>query len=177
MLNKQIEAQVLALRDELVRFANRLDRNNGEDIVQEAIIRVLKVDREFNENDNLRAYCYTIVRNLALNGFTRKAEKTVQMIGKDERGRVMDNDECVVEVLDAHPSPSAEAQALRGEFSFEMTNALNSLNEGIRETFLLVTVEGLSYDECAQVQGIAINTVSSRVSRAKSQLKKQLVSA
>jgi RNA polymerase sigma-70 factor (ECF subfamily) len=177
MQNEKVQAQILELQAELVRYANRLNRNNGEDIVQEAIIRLLNSEREFTENDNFRAYSYAVVRNLAYNFSSRKAEKTVQLFGKGEGGRSLSNDECVAKALDAQGARSAEAEVLRGEFSPEITNALSTLNEGIRETFLLITVDGLTYEECVEVQGIPIGTVMSRCNRAKKQLKKQLVGA
>jgi len=177
MQNEKVQAQILELRAELVRYATRLNRNSGEDMVQEAIIRLLNSDREFTENDNFRAYAYATVRNLTLSGYTRKAEKTVQLIGKSESGRILTNDECVAKALDAQGARSAEAEVMRGEFSPEIVNALSALNEGIRETFLLITVDGLTYDECAEAQGIAIGTVMSRCNRAKAQLKKQLTNA
>ena len=177
MQNEMIQAQIIELRAELVRYAARLTRSThkGEDIVQDAIIRLLTSQREFNENDNFRAYAYATVRNLTLNSFTRKEGATVQLQGKGEGGTRKDNNECVADLLNG--AQSAEAEAMHGEFSPEISNALNALNEGIRETFLLVTVDGLTYEECAEAQGIAIGTVMSRCNRAKSQLKKQLVGA
>ena len=177
MQTEKVQAQILELRAELIRYATRLNRNNGEDIVQEAMIRLFNNDREFTENDNFRAYAYATVRNLAYTLSSRKADKTVQLFGKGENGRILTNDECVAEALDAQGAPSAEEQALGGEFSPEITNALSNLNDGIRETFLLITIDGLTYEECAEVQGIAIGTVMSRCNRAKTQLKKQLVAA
>ena len=176
MQNEKVQAQILELRAELVRYATRLNRSNGEDIVQEAIIRLLNSEREFTENDNFRAYAYATVRNMTYTFSSRKAEKTVQLFGKGN-GRILTNDECVAQALDAQGARSAEAEAIRGEFSPEMTNALKALNDGIRETFMLITIDGLTYEECAEAQGIAIGTVMSRCNRAKSQLKKQLVGA
>jgi RNA polymerase sigma-70 factor (ECF subfamily) len=177
MQNEKVQAQILELRAELVRYANRLNRNNGEDIVQDAIIRLLTIEREFTENDNFRAYSYAVVRNLALNSFTRKEGATVQLHGTGEGGTLKDNNQCVSDLLDAQGAQSAEAEAMRGEFSPEIANALSTLNDGIRETFLLITVDGLTYEECVEVQGIPIGTVMSRCNRAKAQLKKQLVGA
>jgi RNA polymerase sigma-70 factor (ECF subfamily) len=179
MQTEIIQAQIIELRAELVRFASRMTRSTtkAEDIVQDAIIRLLNSERVFTENDNFRAYAYATVRNTALNSFERKEGKTVQLFGKNDDGSKKGNNECVEELLNAQGARSAEDTALFDSLSPNLANALASLHEGIRETFLLVTVQGLQYEECAEFQNISIGTVMSRISRAKKQIKESLTNA
>ena len=53
----------------------------------------------------------------------------------------------------------------------DIERALASLGEDQRSALLLVTLEGLSYRETAEVQGVAIGTVMSRLARARAQIK------
>jgi RNA polymerase sigma-70 factor (ECF subfamily) len=65
-------------------------------------------------------------------------------------------------------APEAQAGAR------DIARALASLGEEQRSTLLLVTLEGLSYRETADVQGVAIGTVMSRLARARAQIKSYL---
>ena len=175
-----IENQIVALRGELVRYANRLTMRatiDGEDLVQDVIVKVLQSDRVFNESDNIRAYLYQAIRNTFINQNIREARK--QGLGSksynaDGESNGISHDEAISNLLS---SKSAEDEALFENLSPELSNALALLDEGIRETFILITVKGLTYDECAEAQGIAKGTVMSRCHRAKAQLKKQLTNA
>jgi RNA polymerase sigma-70 factor (ECF subfamily) len=178
-VQKAIENQIIALRGELVRYANRVTIGStldGEDLVHDVIVKVLKSERTFNESDNVRAYLYQAIRNTFINMNIREARKqNLAVVNSTADGNTsLSHDEAISNLLAVK---SAEDEALFNDLSPELANALFLLDEGIRETFILITVKGLTYDECAKAQGIAMGTVMSRCNRAKKQLKAQLVGA
>lgn len=170
MQNEKVTEQVIALRKELVSFAQRLALGSAldaEDVVQEAIVKVLSVDTDL-ENYNVRAYLYRAVRNTFINLNKREARMVSMNRGSmEEDGEGVSHDQAISDLL---ASPSAETVVLEG-ISPEMNKALSTLHAGIRETFLLVTIHGLQYQECAEFQNISIGTVMSRIARAKKQMK------
>jgi len=175
-----LKAQIVELRAELVRYANRVvigSSIDGEDLVQDVIVKVLKSDKDFTAEDNIRAYLYQAIRNHYINVNIR-AQRTTSLasLTHDQFGEAnaISNNEAISNLL---ASKSAEDVALFENLSPEMVNALTLLDDGIRETFILITLKGLTYDECAEAQGIARGTVMSRCHRAKVQLRKTLVAA
>ena len=147
---QDIEAAVPALR----RYARALTRNVelADDLVQDTLVRALRSEHLFHGGD-LRSWLYTILTNLNRNRLRSLARRpTVQTIS--------DND----------ASDMAGPEA--GERDIE--RALASLAEDQRAALLLVVLEGLTYREVAEVQGVPIGTVMSRLHRGRRILKKNL---
>jgi RNA polymerase sigma-70 factor (ECF subfamily) len=147
---QDIEAAVPALR----RYARALTRNVelADDLVQDTLVRALRSEHLFHGGD-LRSWLYTILTNLnrnRLRSLTRRP--AVQTIG--------DND--------ASDMAGPEAGGR------DIERALASLAEDQRAALLLVVLEGLTYREVAEVQGVPIGTVMSRLARARVQIKAYL---
>jgi RNA polymerase sigma-70 factor (ECF subfamily) len=147
---REIEAVVPALR----RYARALTRNAelADDLVQDTLVRALRSEHLFHGGD-LRSWLYTILTNLNRNRLRSLARRPlVQSID--------DND--AVDVA----GPEAGGR--------DIERALASLAEDQRTALLLVVLEGLSYREVAEVQGVPIGTVMSRLARARMQIKAYL---
>jgi RNA polymerase sigma-70 factor (ECF subfamily) len=145
-----IEAAVPALR----RYARALTRNAelADDLVQDTLVRALRSEHLFHGGD-IRSWLYTILTNLNRNRLRSLARRpAVQSID--------DND--------APDMAGPEAGAR------DIERALASLVEDQRTALLLVVLEGLSYREVAEVQGVPIGTVMSRLARARVQIKAYL---
>lgn len=173
MQNEKVIKQVIALRKELVTFANRLvvgSSISAEDIVQDVIEKVISVETDL-ENYNLRAYCYRACRNTFVNLNRREVKKASLNSGSqnaDGEGEGISHDQAISDLL---ATPSAEDDYISNlPISSQMINALMQLDKNIRETFILVAVEEMSYAEAAEVLGCKATTVPSRVFRAKKQL-------
>jgi RNA polymerase sigma-70 factor, ECF subfamily len=145
-----VEAAVPALR----RYARALTRNAelADDLVQDTLVRALRSEHLFHGGE-LRSWLYTILTNLNRNRLRSLARRpAVQSID--------DND--------APDMAGPEAGAR------DIERALASLVEDQRTALLLVVLEGLSYREVAEVQGVPIGTVMSRLARARVQIKAYL---
>lgn len=148
------EADLLRHMPRLRAFAMGLAgrRDVADDLVQETLLRALKARERFVPGSNLQAWLFTILRNAYL---TRA--------GRDRRLR-QDPDGVHVGSLSASPE-----QEWRLHYR-EMLKALARLRPHHREALLLVVAAGMSYEEAAAVSGCPVNTMKSRVKRAREAL-------
>src|SRR5438094_1442130 len=145
-----VEAAVPALR----RYARALTRDaeTADDLVQDTLVRALRSEHLFHGGD-VRSWLYTILTNLNRNRLRSLARRPpMALIGDD----------------DAPDMAGPEAGAR------DIERALASLVDDQRTALLLVVLEGLSYREVAEVQGVPIGTVMSRLARARMQIKAYL---
>lgn len=156
------ESVAMPLFDQLYNFAHWLtgDRADAEDLVQETYAKALKGFKSFQEGTNLRAWMYRILRNTFL---TSRTGLSVQNTSP------LDNE--AEPVADA---PGPESVLLQLENSQMLLDGLATLPVSYREMILLCDVEELSYKEAAQVLGVPIGTVMSRLSRARNMLRQSL---
>jgi RNA polymerase sigma-70 factor, ECF subfamily len=146
---QRIEAAVPALR----RYARALTRDSetADDIVQDTLVRALRSERLFHGGD-VRAWLYTILTNLNRNRLRTLSRRPALSSIKD-----------------------SDATTNGPEFgSRDISRALDELTEEQRATLLLVVLEGLTYREVADVQGVPIGTVMSRLARARMQIRAYL---
>jgi RNA polymerase sigma-70 factor (ECF subfamily) len=145
-----IQATIPALR----RYARALtrDADAADDLVQDTLVRALRSEHLFHGGE-IRSWLYTILTNLnrnRLRSLSRRPPLTQ------------------IEESDALGEPAPEAGAR------DIERALATLVEDQRVALLLVALEGLSYREVAEVQGVPIGTVMSRLARARAQIKAYL---
>src|SRR5690348_9458989 len=145
-----VEAAIPALR----RYARALTRDaeTADDLVQDTLVRALRSEHLFHEGD-VRSWLYTILTNLNRNRLRTLARRPAFASIEEE------------DVL----GMSAPDSAAR-----DIERALATLVDDQRAALLLVVLEGLSYREVAEVQGVPIGTVMSRLARARTQLKAYL---
>jgi RNA polymerase sigma-70 factor, ECF subfamily len=142
-----IEVTIPALR----RYARALTRDAdiADDLVQDTLVRALRSEHLFHGGD-LRSWLYTILTNLNRNRLRSIARRPTLM------------------ALGEHDAPDAAGPEAG---SRDIERALASLVEDQRTALLLVVLEGLTYREVAEVQGVPIGTVMSRLARARAQIK------
>ena len=157
------EMVAMPLFDQLYNLAHWLtgDRTEAEDLVQETYAKALKGFKSFEEGTNLRAWMYRILRNTFLTSRSGLQAKNFASLD--------DQDHAVGDAV-AH-TITPEVHLLRLESSQTVTDALTGLPLGYREMILLCDVEELSYKEIANVVGVPIGTVMSRLSRARKLLR------
>ena len=149
-LRDQILAAVPSLRAFAMSLTNKPDR--ADDLVQDALMRAVAHINRFEVGTNLHAWLFTILRNVFHSEYRRRKRE------------VEDADGSYAIRLSAPPEQNA-----RLDFE-DFRKALAQIPADQREALLLVGAEGLSYEEAAQVCGIALGTVKSRVHRARTRL-------
>lgn len=154
---------VLPHLDAAYNLARWLTRNghDAEDVVQEAFLRALKFFGGFH-GVNPRAWLLAIVRNSCYDWLRRNRPSEVLAEFDEELHVPVD------------PSPTPEDRVMEQADRLRIRAALEALPLPWREVLILRELEGLSYKEIADVAGIKIGTVMSRLARARSGLQQQL---
>jgi len=147
-----LETEIPRLR----RYARALtrDASRADDLVQNCLLRAVAKQHLWQPGTDLRAWLFTILHNQNVNDVRRSVREGVAVPVED-----------VAPVLTATANVEASLQ-LR-----DLDRATASLPEEQRQVILLVGLEGMRYEEVADVLGIPIGTVRSRLSRGRDMLR------
>jgi RNA polymerase sigma factor (sigma-70 family) len=148
------------------RLAYRLtgNRADAEDLTQEVFVRVFRSLDTFTPG-TFEGWLHRITTNLFLDQARRRSRIRFDSLGAfgDDRearlpGRV----------------PPPDHQVLEGLFDADVEAALGALAPEFRAAVVLCDIEGLSYEEIAEVLGLKLGTVRSRIHRGRQQLRRAL---
>ncbi|MDP8955844.1 MAG: sigma-70 family RNA polymerase sigma factor [Actinomycetota bacterium] len=170
-LRSRFEAEALPLLSNLYSAAYRLTRNaaDAEDLVQETILRAYRGFHQFEPGTNLKAWLYRILTNTFINSY-RKKQREPQTVSNDE----VEDWYLYSKMAEDGSEPSAETSVLESLPDEDVQEALSSLPDPFRIAVLLADVEGFSYKEIAEITGVPIGTVMSRLHRGRRALEKRL---
>jgi RNA polymerase sigma-70 factor (ECF subfamily) len=148
--HQDIEAAIPPLR----RYARALTRDaeTADDLVQDTLVRALRSEHLFHGGD-VRSWLYTILTNLNRNRLRSLARRPT------------------LTPIEDSDAPDAAGPEAGGR---DIERALAMLVDDQRTALLLVVLEGLTYREVAEIQGVPIGTVMSRLARARVQIKTYL---
>ncbi len=155
---------VLPEVDVMWRVAMSLTRNraDAEDLVQESLLRAYRAIHTF-DGRYPRAWLLTIVRNTERNRHRRRRPELLSDPNiAEERGPATEPDE-------------VERYAENREFDAAVSAALEELPENFRRVIELIDVDGLSYQEAADVLDVPLGTIMSRLHRARRRIRELLV--
>ena len=160
---QRFAALILVHRDAAFNLALWLTKNrdDAEDIVQEAFLRAYKFFAGFR-GEHGRPWLLKIVRNTYYTAYNKNAE--LEAISLDEQGAFG----AVVEPEDPGASPQALLEQADGRRL--VNDALGALPPAFREILVLRELEDLAYKDIALVTGLPIGTVMSRLFRARDML-------
>jgi RNA polymerase sigma-70 factor (ECF subfamily) len=169
--NAQFERLVMPHRNAAFNLAYWIlqNRDEAEDAVQEAYLRAFRGFAGFN-GGAVRSWLLAIVRNVAYSALAnRKRLNQIVASNEDLEGRTGGG---IEEIASTEPSPEtlAIAQCERRE----LLSALAELPLIYRDAVVLREMEGLSYSEIAEIVGVPIGTVMSRLARGRAELRKAL---
>lgn len=148
-------------RDELIlhlpamrAFALSLTRNasGADDLVQDTVVKAWAHFGKFEPGTNLRAWLFTILRNTFYSGRRRSVRE------------VPDSDGALIGALAEKPAHDGRLQMA------DFLRAFQKLPDEQREALALVGASGFSYEEAAEMTGVAVGTVKSRANRARARL-------
>ncbi|WP_319525563.1 sigma-70 family RNA polymerase sigma factor [uncultured Desulfosarcina sp.] len=152
-----------------VAYGITLDREESKDIVQEVFLQAYRSIVGFRGDASLATWLHRITVNRCLNWKRRWARRFKWMhVSTDST----DDDTPNVEIESQLPTPEDRVADMQTRQQIE--NALKTLPEQIRTVFVLRELEGLSYEEIADVTGIKLGTVRSRLFHARKRLKEML---
>jgi RNA polymerase sigma-70 factor (ECF subfamily) len=145
------------------------DRECADDLAQEVFVRVFVHRRNYRRGSRLSTWIFTIAANLAKNEIRRRVRRrnwfsldALQELLKDSAIQLAD------------PTEGREALMEREQLQAALGRAIATVPEKYRVALVLRDIEGLPYEEIAEVLGIPGGTVRSRINRARSMLKRKL---
>jgi len=168
-LQERFETEAMPFLNQLYGAALRLTRNpaDAEELVQETFLRAYRAFDQFQSGTNLKAWLYKILTNTFISSY-RKKQREPQTVSADANEDFNLYDRMVESNL------TPEAELLDRIPDEEVKAALEGLPEQFRTAVLLADVEGFSYQEIADITGVAIGTVMSRLHRGRKALQRAL---
>ena len=169
----QFEVLSRPYMDALYAAALRMTRNpsDAEDLLQETYLKAYRAFERFDEGSNLRAWLFRILTNTYINVYrARQRQPLVEGMDDIETLHLYRTIAPVGQV----PSRSAEEEVLALITDARVKAALESIPDTFRITVLLADVEGFSYAEIAEITGVPVGTVMSRLHRGRKSLEKAL---
>jgi len=145
----------------LYRMARRLSRSRAEaeDLAQEGLLRAFERRKSLRDPRRIRSWLLSLLRNLHLNRVRDERPHLVVLSG----GAAFE-----------HPTADLEEEIQSRALSDEVLLALRALPEEQATALWLRAVEGLSYQEIAEVMGTPVGTVRSRLARAREAMLERL---
>lgn len=135
----------------------------AEDLTQEIFVRIFRHLGRFNGRSALKTWIYRITLNHCRSRLSRRRwlmRPIVEEGGEEEQG---------VQLVDERRGP--ESRALADDASRQIHRALTRVKPVFKEAVVLRDLEGLSYEEIAEILSIRIGTVRSRIARGREQLR------
>jgi RNA polymerase sigma-70 factor (ECF subfamily) len=162
--------------DRIYSMVHQLLRNpqDAEEVTQDAFIRAHRGLGNFRGDSAFSTWLYQIATNLARNRYwywwRRKRDKSIsfdQPLGHEEDGVTL------AEVFPADVETPDDI-AVTTEFTERVAECMEKLGKKHREILVLRNVQNHSYEEVAEILGISVGTVKSRIARAREALRELL---
>ncbi len=165
---RAFEILVLRFKNPLTNYIYRFlgDYDSCVDVVQDTFIKVYRYKDNYNSLAKFSTWIYTIAGNLARTEYQRKRRKnffSISSYGDEEK---------VFDIPD---------NSLRPDFATEnnikrelLEKELLKVREPYREAVILTDIQELTYEEIAEIMGIEIGTVKSKINRGRAELQKYL---
>lgn len=132
-------------------FSRTRHRQEGEDLVQDTVVRALASRQQFQPGTNLKAWLFTIMRNLHIDAMRQR-----------KREAVTDMDDTDIQDLRVTQASQFDHLVLK-----ELAGAIGGMQGSQREALMLVVANGLSYEDAAGVCKCPVGTIRSRLARGR----------
>ena len=165
----RFEEEALGLSDQVYRVARHLanSREEADDLVQETYARAFRSWRSYTPGTNLRAWLLRILTNLNIDR-GRRNQRAPQMQPLEA------NDYYLYDKLAETDGPTDEDRVVERLSQDDIVTALSEVPHDFRDVIVLVDIGDFSYQDAAQILGIPIGTVMSRLHRGRRILKREL---
>ncbi len=170
---RAFEALVDIYKDKIYTYVLRMLRDpaEAEDVAQDAFLRAYQSLPKFRGASSFQTWLYRIASNLVIDSVRRQKRRQNGGMSLDAP---MDTDEGQMarELADERRGPEelAESAALQEQ----VTEAIAQISPRLRTVLVLYDIEGMSYQEIADILGCPLGTVKSRLFNARAQLREVL---
>ena len=153
-----------------VAFRMMNNSEDAKDLSQDALIKAFKSIGNFNEQSSFSTWIYRITVNTCIDEIRKRKGKQNFSLDSDLEG---EEGSWKQQFADTDDTP--EESVLRKEDKSEIAQALDTLSPEHKIVIVLREMQGLSYEEIAESTGMTLGTVKSRISRARNQLKIEIL--
>lgn len=153
-----------------IAYSMLSDREDAYDAAQEAFVKIYRNIGGFKGKSSLSTWIYRIVLNVC-NDALRKRQRSAVTVSLSAPSQ--EDDEKDMEITDDAPSPEELLELSERQRAVRL--AISELSAEYKEIITLSDIEGLSYEEMANILKCPIGTVKSRLNRARNALKKKLL--
>lgn len=167
---REFERLVREHERDIFNAALRMAGNHAdaEDVAQEALVKAYCAFDQFELGTNFRAWILRIVTNTYINEFRRR-RRTPDTTTWDDLAR-----EDLGKLAREQGEETPELLVLAEALDAEVEEALSDIPEVFREAVMLCDMQGLAYSEIAELLGVPIGTVRSRIARGRGLLQERL---
>ncbi len=169
--NGAFEELLLLHQKKVYNLCLRMSANPDDalDLSQEAFLRAWRSLGQYQFEANFSTWLFRLTSNICIDFLRRKKRRQETSLTESYD----DSDEgAELSVPDAQPGP--EQQAMTNETKIELARAMEQLSPEHREILQLRVIEDLQYEQIADILGVRVGTVKSRLARARLALRKIL---
>ncbi|MBL8978521.1 MAG: sigma-70 family RNA polymerase sigma factor [Gemmatimonadetes bacterium] len=166
-LIRRYERPVFSLILRMVR-----DRQLAEDLAQETFIKALNAIASYRPEFKFSSWIFKIANNAAIDQLRRREVDTLSIDGAPNATSADDIEATALQVGDKGETPLAELEAR--ELGTHIERAISRLRPEYRSCIMLRHVEGLAYEEIAQLLDLPLGTVKTYIHRARHELRDML---
>jgi RNA polymerase sigma-70 factor, ECF subfamily len=167
-LIRRYERPVFSLVLRMVR-----DRQLAEDLSQETFIKALNAIASYRPEYKFSSWIFKIANNAAIDHLRRRELNTLSIDGSPNATSAEDIEATALQVGDKAETPLAELEAR--ELGTAIEKAIGQLRPEYRSCIMLRHVEGLAYEEIAQLLDLPLGTVKTYIHRARHELRDMLI--
>ena len=168
---KAFDLLVLKYQRRVFRLISRVIKNNSEveDVAQECFIKAFRAIHQFRGDSAFYTWLYRIAVNTAKNYLFSKGKRPIAL---SELKKSEDSDS--FDMLDAVSNENPEGNMAGLQIAEAVNKAVKKLPEELSTAVVLREMDGLSYEEIAEVMNCPIGTVRSRIFRAREAIAQEL---
>ena len=143
---------------------------DARDISQEVFLKAYRNLANFDERSAFSTWLYRITHNTCIDEMRKRKGKQSYSLEEE-----LENEDGSMQRQIADEGDTPEESLLREEQKSEILQALDTLSEEHKAAIILRDVKGLSYEEISEILELSLGTVKSRISRARNQLKTEIL--
>ena len=143
---------------------------DARDISQEVFLKAYRNLANFDERSAFSTWLYRITHNTCIDEMRKRKGKQNYSLEEE-----LENEDGSMQRQIANEGDTPEESLLREEQKSEILQALDTLSEEHKAAIILRDVKGLSYEEISEILELSLGTVKSRISRARNQLKTEIL--
>lgn len=151
----------------LVRYTG--SASESEELFQDVFIKIHRAAPDYFPTAKFKTWLYTIVRNLCIDHYRKQRLRHAVSMDEEKEGNAPSLHETI-----ASEDPSPHQRSSDREIATILEQALKTINADQREVFLMREKTGLKFEEIAEILGVSVNTVKSRMRYALEALRKYL---